>query len=474
MAWLFQSYPDPDRAYYGSDTHASALLVGAALALATALRRPTRGDRPPAPLRMTVNSPTWPLDAAALLGSVVVGYFLTHANYFSDGLYRGGFLARRDRISGDCPGGGPARHGDRAAARHATPVLDRCPVVRDLPMALAGFHAQPAAAGLSVGWRAAHGAARRVDGRARRPVVPVHRASDPNPGFRCLRPVRAGSFSPAPLRSDSAPDRLRGRARLGCRSGRGVASPGGRFRVRYPHERRASVAGRYAKSVGISDARCAAGASGSPFARPVHVTVFGDSQGMTLLLNKPAGLDGSLTLDRRHRRRMWLPARQDHQSSRAEPRPQRFLQYLGRSMAGHRGAHPSAARARRGRSLGCLRPEHWRHRNDVVRIRGLGRVLRAATRPGCELAHRRRRSGRPTRCSVLPADRRWRTDRAAGTGRRSAHPAPERAAARCRHEEPAASHPGQSAGSALHRSGHRHQHRLIAGMVCTTTSSALH
>ena len=79
MAWLFQSYPDPDRAYYGSDTHASALLVGAALALATALRRPVRGDRRPAPLRMTVNSPTWPLDAAALLGSVVVGYFLTHA-----------------------------------------------------------------------------------------------------------------------------------------------------------------------------------------------------------------------------------------------------------------------------------------------------------------------------------------------------------------------------------------------------------
>ena len=51
-----------------------------------------RGDRPPAPLRMTVNSPTWPLDVAALLGAVVVGYFLTHATYFSVGLYRGGFL----------------------------------------------------------------------------------------------------------------------------------------------------------------------------------------------------------------------------------------------------------------------------------------------------------------------------------------------------------------------------------------------
>ena len=259
MAWLFQSYPDPDRAYYGSDTHASALLVGAALALATALRRPVRGDRPPAPLRMTVNSPTWPLDVAALLGSVVVGYFLDSRQLLLRRALSRRIPTRRDRISGDCPGGGPARHSDRAAARHATPVLDRGPVVRDLSLALAGFHAQPAPAGLSVGWLAAHGAARRVDGRARRSVVPVHRASDPNPGFRCLRPVGAGSFSPAPLRSAGAPDRLRGRARLGRRSGRGVASPGGRYRVRHPHERRASVASRNAKSVGISDTRCAGG-----------------------------------------------------------------------------------------------------------------------------------------------------------------------------------------------------------------------
>ena len=213
-------------------------------------------------------------------------------------------------------------------------------------MALAGFHAQPAAAGLSVGWLAAHGAARRVDGRARRPVVPVHRASDPNPGFRCLRPVRAGSFSPAPLRSDSSPDRLRGRARLGCRSGRGVASPGGRFRVRHPHERRASVAGRYAKSVGISDARCAGGGL------RLALRPSGARHGVRRLARddlaaQQAGWPRRITdTHRRHRRRMWLPARQDHQSSRAEPRPQRFAAVPGRT----NGGPPRRATVRSSRS----------------------------------------------------------------------------------------------------------------------------
>ena len=68
------------------------LLVGAALALATVLRRPARRDRRPAPLGMTVNSPSWPLDVAALLGAVVVGYFVTRDQLLRDGLYRGGFL----------------------------------------------------------------------------------------------------------------------------------------------------------------------------------------------------------------------------------------------------------------------------------------------------------------------------------------------------------------------------------------------
>ena len=259
MAWLFQSYPDPDRAYYGSDTHASALLVGAALALATALRRPVRGDRPPAPLRMTVNSPTWPLDVAALLGSVVVGYFLTHANYFSDGLYRGGFLLVAIGSAAIVLAAG--RRGTVTARLLGTPLL--CWIgVRSYAIYL--WHwpvfmlSRPRLDYPSDGLPA-HGAARRVDGCARRPVVPVHRAADPNSGFRGLRPVGAGSFSPAPLRSDSSPDRLRGRARPGCRSVCGVASPGGRFRVRHPHERSASVASRYAKSVGISDTGAPAG-----------------------------------------------------------------------------------------------------------------------------------------------------------------------------------------------------------------------
>ena len=42
MAYLFRSGTDPSRLYYGTDTHAGSILVGAALGAAMALRPATR------------------------------------------------------------------------------------------------------------------------------------------------------------------------------------------------------------------------------------------------------------------------------------------------------------------------------------------------------------------------------------------------------------------------------------------------
>lgn len=75
-----------DRVYYGTDSRAAALLVGAALA--TALARPAATTAPwtrPGPLRRM-------LGAAAAAGAVVTGWAWAHAHGSAGWLYHGGFL----------------------------------------------------------------------------------------------------------------------------------------------------------------------------------------------------------------------------------------------------------------------------------------------------------------------------------------------------------------------------------------------
>jgi len=84
MAVLFRPYADPSRVYYGTDTRAVALLLGAALAAATTrwqlvdqLRRAGRGI----------------LEAAGILGLAGLGWAIATVNEFDPWLYRGGFTA---------------------------------------------------------------------------------------------------------------------------------------------------------------------------------------------------------------------------------------------------------------------------------------------------------------------------------------------------------------------------------------------
>jgi peptidoglycan/LPS O-acetylase OafA/YrhL len=78
MALLY-SPADPSLVYYGTDTHASALLIGAALALAFPLRRLT-----------TIRS--WRLDLAGLAGLLVLTLSFGHFTGTESAVYPGGLL----------------------------------------------------------------------------------------------------------------------------------------------------------------------------------------------------------------------------------------------------------------------------------------------------------------------------------------------------------------------------------------------
>ena len=82
MAVLFTPGGDPSRVYYGTDTRAQALLVGAALA-ALLLRLRTRRDGPPRPA---------PVVRAGLVGLVVLVVMLVITKDTAEWMYRGGYL----------------------------------------------------------------------------------------------------------------------------------------------------------------------------------------------------------------------------------------------------------------------------------------------------------------------------------------------------------------------------------------------
>jgi peptidoglycan/LPS O-acetylase OafA/YrhL len=83
MAVLYEPFTDPSRVYYGTDTRASGLLLGAALACVWAPWRLTRRTGPGAPFL---------LDAAGVGSLVALGLLLARTDEFGAFLYRGGFF----------------------------------------------------------------------------------------------------------------------------------------------------------------------------------------------------------------------------------------------------------------------------------------------------------------------------------------------------------------------------------------------
>ena len=107
MAFLFQPGHDPSRVYYGTDTRAQSLLVGAVLAMLL-LRLPARAM----PATAARALPKATLQVVALACVVGLGWAWTHVSSDSLLLYRGGFLALALGVAvviaaSVQPGGGP-------------------------------------------------------------------------------------------------------------------------------------------------------------------------------------------------------------------------------------------------------------------------------------------------------------------------------------------------------------------------------
>ena len=84
MAVMFHPGADPSRVYYGTDTRAQALLVGAAFAALTSGLRPAiRVDRLRRP---------WILQVAGITGAAIVATMVVRVDSTGAFLYRGGFL----------------------------------------------------------------------------------------------------------------------------------------------------------------------------------------------------------------------------------------------------------------------------------------------------------------------------------------------------------------------------------------------
>jgi peptidoglycan/LPS O-acetylase OafA/YrhL len=283
MAWWFQPYQDPGPVYYGSHTHAGGLLVGAALALVVTARAAPRAQ---ARARIA-DSSGWLLDALALAGALVVGYFFVRFGYFSAQLYRGGFLvvavgAAAVVLAAGRPGTATSRLlgvaplrwiGVRSYAIYlwhwpvfmlSRPQLDY--PSNGLPLLVLRVGLTLVLADLSYRF--------------------VERPMRTNGVFASigalLRRVRRWRLAPLGVLAIGAGTVVLVTAQL----------------TALPRVTSGDASTRSALPAVSTPAPSAVltPIGGTPFGRPVRVTVFGDSQGMTLLLNRPPGLDASFTL----------------------------------------------------------------------------------------------------------------------------------------------------------------------------------
>jgi peptidoglycan/LPS O-acetylase OafA/YrhL len=85
MASMFHVGQDTGRIYYGTDTHISPMLIGAAMAIVVALRRKAGVARESSRGRLIA-------DGCALVGAVVLIWSVFEITSTSPGLYRGGYL----------------------------------------------------------------------------------------------------------------------------------------------------------------------------------------------------------------------------------------------------------------------------------------------------------------------------------------------------------------------------------------------
>ncbi len=314
MALLFQPGQDPSRVYYGSDTHLAPVLLGAALALLLGRRRRLG--------HYVRNSAVGGVatDLIGTAGMVVLGYAAVHVNVYSTELYGGGYLiiglaacalvyaaaqtpARTARVLAAPP---MRWVGQRSYAiylwhwpilmltRPGVDVPLRGPVLIVLQVAAILIAAQLSYRYVEqpITTRGFLGALQGFNTRPRRSDHPTR----PVAGRHALRSAVTVAMLAA-LTGLAA-------AILGSASGapRGIEVDGGK-RIAIvvpsvtPSRPPTSVTARSnTGSSPTSSSHAVTPPARRSFTRPVRVSFFGDSQGMTLLLNKPDGLANAITV----------------------------------------------------------------------------------------------------------------------------------------------------------------------------------
>ena len=199
MAMLYAPGADPSRVYYGTDTRASGILIGVALAFIWTPGK-SQGRR----------IDKLPFDLIGVLAfGALAGLLLAHQRVRR--------LPVSRRIHPDGAQHGGADRGGRAsawqAARGSAGIIgvgvDRVALVRHLPVALARVHAHPAATRCVAGWTSIAGGAARPDNGAGRPILPSAGDADSH--------RRAGPFL-ASVAAGGGPAATPARPALGRRS----------------------------------------------------------------------------------------------------------------------------------------------------------------------------------------------------------------------------------------------------------------
>jgi peptidoglycan/LPS O-acetylase OafA/YrhL len=295
MASLYSPVRDPARVYYGSDTHAAPLLIGVALALLPLTGRALTRSR-------DVIRRTWTADLFALCGALALGFTMATGSYYRPSLYRGGYLgiglaaaavvyaaARPGTLTARLLGVAPLRW---IGVRSYGIYLWHWPVIvltrGDLAAQLSGVRLAALQIVLSV--VAADVSYRLVERPIRsRGLLAVVRGVSARRSAPRLRPIAIGLATMAVVAVVGV--QLVGPGTASAWSTSGIeVDPGSRPTITI------TIAPEPSPSPPMVVAEQTHAVAPRPFPRPVRVGFFGDSQGMTLLLNKPDGLDDVLRL----------------------------------------------------------------------------------------------------------------------------------------------------------------------------------
>ena len=299
MASMYHVGQDTSRIYYGTDTHIAPMLIGATVAIVVALRRQAGVARDTARGRVVA-------DAFALVGFLVLAWSVVEISRYSAGLYRGGYVfislasvaviyaaGRRGTVTARLLGWEPLVWiGQRSYAIYlwhwpilmlSRPGIDvTWPTWIVIPLQVA---ATVVASDLSFRY-----VERPIRSRGFIAFVQGHRRH----GTAQRRPATIGTVLVGVLALVTATLVAAPPAPAGIQVDNS-ATPTLHFRQHHPTPSATPTHKHHHKGGASTTPSSSTPPAQPPFHPPVRVGFFGDSQGMTLLLNEPNGLGRYLT-----------------------------------------------------------------------------------------------------------------------------------------------------------------------------------